>query len=470
MADTTIEDYPNRIAEIFAHKTILITGVTGFVGKVFLEKLLRTCPEIKKILVMVRTKKDKNPNERMKDVFAGPLFSLLNKQNGPEIFQKVEAVSANLETRDLSLSSEDREKITKEVDMIYHCAASIRFDETLQKAVFLNTRGTKLMLQLAKACKRLLVFAYLSTAYCHLKERILYEKTYPPPADPDKVIKACEWLNQETLECITNKILKDIPNTYAFTKALAEGLVTDEMDNLPVIILRPSVIVPVWKEPVVGWTDNINGPTGLLIAAGKGVLRTMYCQKETYADYVPVDIVANFLFCCTFFYLQNQKRIFNITSSFQHKVTNQQVIDIGRSVVCNDLPFNGVLWYPGGSMKKWRWHHNLEFLLFQWIPAVVLDGLLVLLGYKSVLMKVQKRISKGYDVFEYYANRQWDFNNDGTLKAINTLNPREKSVYKVDGEDIDYHQYFRNCIHAARTYILKEPDDTIPSAKKHMER
>ena len=175
MADTTIEDYPNRIAETFAHKTILITGVTGFVGKVFLEKLLRTCPEIKKILVMVRTKKDKNPNERMKDVFAGPvsvnrikniylvrnsffkLFSLLKKQNGPEIFQKVEAISANLETRDLSLSSEDREKITKEVDMIYHCAASIRFDETLQKAVFLNTRGTKLMLQLAKACKRLLV-------------------------------------------------------------------------------------------------------------------------------------------------------------------------------------------------------------------------------------------------------------------------------------------------------------------------
>lgn len=38
-----------------------------------------------------------------------------------------------------------------------------------------------------------------------------------------------------------NRILGDIPNTYAFTKALGEALVVDEMDNLPVVVLRPSV-------------------------------------------------------------------------------------------------------------------------------------------------------------------------------------------------------------------------------------
>lgn len=65
------------------------------------------------------------------------------------------------------------------------------------------------------------------------------------------------------------------------------------MDKLPVVIIRPSIVIPIWKEPLPGWTDNINGPTGLLIGAGKGVIRTMLCDDQGYADYLPVDIAAN---------------------------------------------------------------------------------------------------------------------------------------------------------------------------------
>lgn len=54
-------------------------------------------------------------------------------------------------------------------------------------------------------------------------------------------------------------------------------------------------VIPIWLDPLPGWTDNINGPTGLLIAAGKGVLRSMYCNKNSYADFVPADIAANSL-------------------------------------------------------------------------------------------------------------------------------------------------------------------------------
>jgi fatty acyl-CoA reductase len=65
-------------------------------------------------------------------------------------------------------------------------------------------------------------------------------------------------------------------------------------------------------------------------------------------------------------------------------VSFDEVISIGRNVVETKIPFNGVMWYPGGSMKRWRVLHQIEFWLFQMIPAVVLDGLLVLLGYKPV--------------------------------------------------------------------------------------
>lgn len=44
-----------------------------------------------------------------------------------------------------------------------------------------------------------------------------------------------------------------------------------------------------------GWVDNLNGPTGILVGAGKGVIRTMHCNAELQADVVPVDVAINSL-------------------------------------------------------------------------------------------------------------------------------------------------------------------------------
>lgn len=59
------------------------------------------------------------------------------------------------------MSEADRQTIIDEVSLVYHCAATIRFDETLKKAVLLNTRGTKCMLDLAAQMKKLEVSDFL---------------------------------------------------------------------------------------------------------------------------------------------------------------------------------------------------------------------------------------------------------------------------------------------------------------------
>lgn len=69
----------------------------------------------------------------------------------------MEAIPGDVSLSDLGMSTKDREKITSEAEIIFHCAATVRFDEPLKKAVLLNVRGTKLMLELAKGCKKLLV-------------------------------------------------------------------------------------------------------------------------------------------------------------------------------------------------------------------------------------------------------------------------------------------------------------------------
>ncbi|KAJ8982561.1 hypothetical protein NQ317_005032 [Molorchus minor] len=435
--DKDLDKYPDRIGEMYVGKTVFITGGTGFVGKVLIEKLLRSCGGVKKIILLIRDKKGKTPQERIRETMNLPLFDLLKKVKGPDVINKVEAVAGDCMLPDLGISEADREKIRNETDIIFHCAATIRFDEPLKKAVILNVRGTKLMLDLAKECKKLMVFCHLSTAYCHLFEKVLYEKIYPPPADPHKVIKTVEWMDEKIIDSITHKILGDIPNTYAYTKALGESLVADEMDNLPVLILRPSIIIPAWLEPIPGWTDNINGPAGLLIGAGKGVIRTMYCNSDKYADYLPVDIGVNAMIASVFdFATFKKRRIYNLTSSSQYKISWSDIIEIGREVINTRMPLNGVAWYPG--------------------------------GYKPILMRIQKRITRGFEVFEYYANNQWDFVNDDSLEARNILNPRERETYKLDGDGINYYDYFTNCVHCTRLYILNEPDDTIPAARRHM--
>jgi fatty acyl-CoA reductase len=48
-------------------------------------------------------------------------------------------------------------------------------------------------------------FIHISTAYCHLNEPVLYEKLYPPPADPHKIIKCAEWLEDGVINAMTKK-------------------------------------------------------------------------------------------------------------------------------------------------------------------------------------------------------------------------------------------------------------------------
>lgn len=45
----------------------------------------------------------------------------------------------------------------------------------------------------------------MSTAYCQLKEAVLEERAYAPPADPHNVIRSVEWMSTEIVESITDK-------------------------------------------------------------------------------------------------------------------------------------------------------------------------------------------------------------------------------------------------------------------------
>lgn len=85
------------------------------------------------------------------------------------------------------------------------------------------------------------VLVYVSTAYTNCEYQNVKEKVYHSKMDWRKMIKAAETMDETQLNAIAEKLLDDSPNTYIFSKNLAEHIVYDHRHEFPVVIFRPSV-------------------------------------------------------------------------------------------------------------------------------------------------------------------------------------------------------------------------------------
>ena len=120
---------------------------------------------------------------------------------------------------------------------------------------------------------------HVSTAYANCDKQTINEEVYKQPIDPKKLIEMLDLIDDNLANYIAPIIIKPKPNTYTYTKAIAETLVVQECSGtdckFPTTIVRPSIITASWREPFPGWVDNFNGPSALYPAIGTGLLRTM---------------------------------------------------------------------------------------------------------------------------------------------------------------------------------------------------
>ncbi len=87
------------------------------------------------------------------DIVPSQVFDLLKKTHGPDIMKKVVVVAGDVMLPNLGISEEDSKLLHNSVEIFYHCAATIRFDEPLKSAVLLNARGTKYALEFGSKMK-----------------------------------------------------------------------------------------------------------------------------------------------------------------------------------------------------------------------------------------------------------------------------------------------------------------------------
>ncbi|XP_073965239.1 putative fatty acyl-CoA reductase CG5065 [Choristoneura fumiferana] len=455
------------VAEYYANKIIFITGATGFMGKVLVEKLLRCCPGIKRIYLLMRSKKGLSITERLADFLKSQVFSNLH-ENDPKCFEKLRLVSGDILVENLGISEEDRDELRRECQIIFHCAACVRFDMKLRDAANLNTRGTLRVLELVEGMRNIEVYIQVSTAYCRCELPVLEERVYETEHNPQKLLQCLDWMDDELLTHLEPKLIAPQPNTYAYTKSLSEALVAQYEGRFPIAIVRPSIVTAALKEPMPGWVDNLNGPTGVLVGAGKGVIRTMHLKESLKADMIPVDLVVNG--CILVAYNTGRTRpgqvaVVNLTESGRNPLTWGAALDMGR-VHVQEFPFSVCLWYPGGSPKSSRLLHELAVLFTHLLPAYLLDLLLLLLGKKTFMVRTQKRISYGLEVLQYYTTKEWHFKNDNFVALRKSLSQWDDDTFYTDIKMVNWSSYLRDYVRGAREYCCKEDPATLPRARR----
>ncbi|XP_053995401.1 putative fatty acyl-CoA reductase CG5065 [Hylaeus anthracinus] len=458
------------IQSFFKGKTVFITGATGFMGKVLVEKLLYSCSDLNKIYILIRSKKGRSPEARIEEMFKLPMFQRIREQK-PFVMKKLIPLTGDINTNELGLSDQQQAMLINETNIVYHCAATLRLESKLKDAIEMNTFGTQRVIDLSRKMKHLKAFVYLSTAFCHPDQQELGERVYDAPNDPHDVMRLIQWLDESAIDLITPKLLDVHPNTYTYSKRLAEQLVTNEFaNNMPCCIARPSIVTASYREPLPGWVDNLNGPTGLLVGAAKGVIRSMHCNGNYHAEIVPVDYAINILVAIAYWIATMEKPktipVFNITQSGVVSITWGEVLEKGKKIAYK-YPFEGQVWYPAGDIHSNKFVHNLFVFFFHIIPAYLIDFLMLIFQQKRFMVRIQNRISVGLEVLQYFTTREWVFYNYKTLALWNNLSPRDKELFSLDFLAIDEAEYLKNTILGSRQYCMKEDLSTLPKARRH---
>ncbi|WP_426752515.1 SDR family oxidoreductase [Myxococcus sp. Y35] len=269
---------------------VFLTGVTGFVGKVVLETLLRQ--DVERVTVLVRESKDRQGRvqsaaERFEKVAKAACFAHLPS----DWTERVDVVSGDLEQPDCGLSPADADKVRHHVTHVVHCAASVDFDLPLAQAASANIRSALSVLALARSCPNVVGMVDVSTAYVNVwRPGPIEEKLAHLPKPAAELYEAFQTAQGEGREWLA---LTGHPNTYTLTKSVAEHLISEQRGHVPVVIVRPSIVSASYRTPFPAWLDSPAALAGCLLYSGLGVVRAFNADPSVRLDVVPVDVVAS---------------------------------------------------------------------------------------------------------------------------------------------------------------------------------
>src|SRR5215831_15794037 len=339
------------VREALASRHILLVGVTGFIGKVWLVDLLEKIPNIGKITLLIRRNRTTSPQKRFeKIVEESPAFDGLHDLNGRKLGaflnEKVEVVEGNVSLPRLGLDEPTATRLQKSLDLIVNSAGLTDFNPDLRDALSSNVVSTLHLLDFLRKCSHAGLM-HLSTCYVvgmrdgRVGEQL--EENYNPARDPrfdaeHEIASLRETIRRVEVRAESPELNKALrrqalgrggdeasapageldgilkrnrarwarnrlvrvgmkraqylgwPNTYTFTKSLGESLLARRGKDLPIAVVRPSIVESSTDSPFSGWNEGVNtsGPLSYLLGTN---FRQLPTNAKKCLDIIPVDMV-----------------------------------------------------------------------------------------------------------------------------------------------------------------------------------
>ncbi|KAK1558754.1 hypothetical protein Q3G72_006187 [Acer saccharum] len=480
-----------NIIRFLEDKTILATGGTGFLGKIFTEKILRIQPNIKKLYLLVRARDAHSATQRiLSEVVEKELFRLLKDKWGGMrnlhsfISEKVVAVPGEVSYDNLGVTDFNLcEEMWRNIDTILNISATTNFDERYDVALGTNTTGALHVLNFAKKCVKIKMFLHVSTVYvCGERSGIIAEDSFHIDESLNGTSKLDitrekklveETLNQlraknATEETITST-MKDLgirrarlygwPNTYVFTKAMGEMLLGSNKENIPLVIIRPAIITSTYKEPFPGWIEGFRTVDSVIIGYGKGKVKCLPANPDTIIDLIPADMVVNAMITAMVTNTNQHSSdpiIYQVGSSMRNAVKLSNISDFmcryfTKSPLCNKngKPIKVSYLIFLGTWAKFRRYMAIRYLLP--LKGLKLMNSILFQHYKGVTadsdrkLKLVMRLAEFYKPYMFFKGVFDDTNSERLQMTIRETKSEEVlDAFNFDPTCIDWEDYMMN--------------------------
>jgi len=454
------------VVPFLENQTLFITGITGFLGKVLLVKLITSCHNLKEnsICVLIRGKKELSASDRFeKDIFHESFIMRQLLKERPEARKYMKVIDGDVAKSKLGMTPTDYDYVANNATCILHMAATTNFTENLRNAFEINILGTRRVLDLAKTCKKLVAMVYVSTCYTNSTRHSgteIREKVYPINFDPYEIVKEVTAMTPEEADKATPHIIGAHPNTYTFSKMIAEHIVLEEKENVPLSIIRPSIIGGAYKFPVAGWVDSFLGAAGLVAATSLGVLHGMYAVGNNVVDFIPVDYVVNTILVVAWHTGENppgeRMPIYQSASSSKNPYYWEHL----RSCVLGYYRRRPPKRNPGSLIWCLYIKNPILFYFYHFIftrlPATFQDTKRIVKGEPPKMVAGAKVLYKACMSLSFFTLHTWIFAVHNTQALWESLNKEDAKIFGFDLSDLNWELWCPLFCEGIKKYIFKE--------------
>lgn len=488
------------IKDKYSNKSILITGSTGFLGKVVLEKLIRDLPSIKEVYLLIRGNKS-YPDALSRfeqEICQSSVFEYLSanekKSFNHFLNSKIKCITGDITEPHFGLGDNEYFKLVNSVDLIINSAAGVNFREELDTALTINTFAPMNVAQFSNDAGGI-PMVHVSTCYVSgFKNGAIKEANNRPPGvrflskkngyfDVKRIIKG---LTQKSERIRAKKSLSQKEcseklvelgtseahrygwnDTYTMTKWLGEQVLIEALHQRTLTIIRPSIIESTLKDPVPGWIEGVKVADALILAYARGKVSFFPANSNGVIDIVPADLVANAIIMGGAEALEknNQLKIYQVCTGSSNPITMKQFRKWAIEEAKNNYQEYDLLFREKPRKPFIMVNRRVFSAAIKCINYPV--SLLSTEKLNSLLSEKQRKVVKNLEttinlanVFSFYTSPICIYHNNNLIELSRKMSKSDQRRFSVDAQNIDWKYYIQKIhIGGLQRYALKKPED-----------